>query len=1179
MLKKIISVLFAAVCFTVASAAAEDTIEVRSLTFDEGTTIDEIRSANYFDRNTGAGAISAVSGGYSGQCAKFVSGAYNSSYADSSTTMNIWDSYSGTVTFEGYFKFDNFDTTYKLLHINAQAADGTAQWVSGFTVTKRTFGIITLGGTLACTQISTTKNLSKETWYHLKEIIDTNEDKVYYYLDDTLIGSGTLAYDITATKRALVSANYSDSAGTMYFDSYKVSVSAYSGSVFDKIEREPALSTRPDAAEVAEDFARGGVHPRIMATADDFSAIKKELETNSDKKKWYDWLIRQADNMLDDATLKYELRDGVRLMYVSAELEERMITLGMAYQLTGDSKYATKAYTDLAAVAAFEDWHPSHHIDVGIMAVGYAVGYDWFYSAFTSEQRKVLEEGAWQNGFADIIESYMTTESAMTDAAYVKNNHNAMCNGGAVMLALAFYDIYPDGSGYIISNAVRGFEEMLANYSDSGSWYEGTGYGATNINYLSMAFSAMEKCLGTLYGLDTKTPGLANAYSYIRNMESSAGTYNFADSDFTEQVMCSNGWIEAHFGGDTSCNLIENGATAANGEMLARAVLWNTKEQEYDAPQDKFYEDDQLLLLRDDADTFAGIKAGGTVYDHSHFDSGSFVFDSQGVRWAHDLGKDDYNLDGYWDYTGGRWKIFRLRAESHNTVIVNPDMNADYSIGSSAEITGFESNSNGAVAKIDMSDLLSERAKSASRGFCLTDSRKSLVIRDELVLNSASDVYWMMYTMADAEIDGSRVVLTDKTEPEKKIVVDFLCSSDFEIIYEDAKPLDGTPVVNGQNENEGYYRLALKTNASGEVNITVKLTPINVAGSSVSSYDKSISEWSLSDAVSAADVLSYIPQEDSVISEQVWQNITFDENADISDPYKSLYNTEKIYRAETGRQYDWPNYYGASDIVTVVEEDGNRILCMSAKEDSEYDSIDGVNASLTDRTDLATNGGFTEGIIKYSADIRFPDFNALKLLLSCKYTNDSGSDVWLYGFGVVGVGENGAVYISDSPDKYYFGVEKDKWYNFAIYVDIDNGMVSYYIDGELVYEREAPGGVAKLQRTQLRADIAAGSTSGLFVDNIIIQRVAYPEVELCCYAGENTARAVFAEGKLAAAAYSNDAASAYSNDRLEDAAVSENGSIFDYNLPENAGTLKFMLWDGWDSMVPLRKSVTTNIND
>lgn len=69
--------------------------------------------------------------------------------------------------------------------------------------------------------------------------------------------------------------------------------------------------------------------------------------------------------------------------------------------------------------------------------------------------------------------------------------------------------------------------------------------------------------------------------------------------------------------------------------------------------------------------------------------------------------------------------------------------------------------------KIDTSALQAERLADAKRAFCFTDSRQSLVVRDELKTLSShahSDIYWMFYTRAEAQIEqeSGRVILTDQ---------------------------------------------------------------------------------------------------------------------------------------------------------------------------------------------------------------------------------------------------------------------------------------------------------------------------------------------------------------------------------------------------------------------------------
>lgn len=39
---------------------------------------------------------------------------------------------------------------------------------------------------------------------------------------------------------------------------------------------------------------------------------------------------------------------------------------------------------------------------------------------------------------------------------------------------------------------------------------------------------------------------------------------------------------------------------------------------------------------------YVGIKGGTASANHAHMDAGSFVFEAQGVRWAQDLGMQEY---------------------------------------------------------------------------------------------------------------------------------------------------------------------------------------------------------------------------------------------------------------------------------------------------------------------------------------------------------------------------------------------------------------------------------------------------------------------------------------------------------------------------------------------------------
>ena len=249
--------------------------------------------------------------------------------------------------------------------------------------------------------------------------------------------------------------------------------------------------------------------------------------------------------------------------------------------------------------------------------------------------------------------------------------------------------------------------------------------------------------------------------------------------------------------------------------------------------------------------TFVGIKAGDTVYAHSHLDSGSFVFDSMGTRWASDMGADSYNLPDYWDSRCRRWYVFLCCAEAHNTVVINPDEKPAYVLGSTAPVTHYEKSTDGVLVRIDTTNLYgAERGvSSSSRSYLFTDQRKSLVLRDEIKLTGKACVYWLLYTDKDAEVTESGFVLTDKQHPEKKLKVELRSSHGMTLGIEAAVAFPEGPKLEGQKTNDNYRRLYCRIDIPEgkreDLSITAKLTPFGIEATDVDEYDRPSSTWSL----------------------------------------------------------------------------------------------------------------------------------------------------------------------------------------------------------------------------------------------------------------------------------------------------------------------------------------------
>ena len=107
------------------------------------------------------------------------------------------------------------------------------------------------------------------------------------------------------------------------------------------------------------------------------------------------------------------------------------------------------------------------------------------------------------------------------------------------------------------------------------------------------------------------------------------------------------------------------------------------------------------------------LKGGSNAASLGHLDLGSFVIDALGQRWAVDPGPDYFNLPEYFGPL--RWTYFRLRTESHNTLLVD-GRNQD--VSATAPIVGFGDDSYRAFAIADLTAAYRPAVSRARRGDC-----------------------------------------------------------------------------------------------------------------------------------------------------------------------------------------------------------------------------------------------------------------------------------------------------------------------------------------------------------------------------------------------------------------------------------------------------------------------------
>lgn len=568
-------------------------------------------------------------------------------------------------------------------------------------------------------------------------------------------------------------------------------------------------------------------HPVLLASTQDFATLKKRVSEDPGLKLWYTSLKRKADGILGQPVSTYQKPDGIRLLDTSRRVLDRIYTLALVFRLSGDIRYLERTWRELDSAADFPDWNPSHFLDTAEMTHAFAIGYDWLYESWSEQRRASLRLAMVEKGLRPALKAYDAKPPAFWVTA--AHNWNLVCNGGIGMGALALMREEPTLAGEVLRRAVQSLQSAMPTFAPDGGWNEGPGYWAYATQYLTTFVAAAETSLGTDFGL-LQAPGLSETGLFPIYLTGPMGrTFNFADGHDSRVRAPWMFWLASRYRRPVYAWYGQQAAAPS-----AQDVLWHGSPAESPAvaglPLDKHFRGVGVVTLRstwgDNNATFVGFKAGDNKANHSHLDLGSFVLDALGVRWALDLGSDNYNLPGYFDQKKGRWTYYRMRAEGHNTLVLNPGAAPGQDPKAAASIIRFQSQPARAIAVADLTSAYAGRAGKVLRGVALLD-RKSVLVQDEVQASQPVELWWFMHTAASLEVgaDGRTAVLT---QGDKRLWARILSPEPamFTPTLMDAQPLPSSPSPAGQNANTGVRKLAIHLANVTNVRLAVLLVPL-----------------------------------------------------------------------------------------------------------------------------------------------------------------------------------------------------------------------------------------------------------------------------------------------------------------------------------------------------------------
>ncbi len=577
-------------------------------------------------------------------------------------------------------------------------------------------------------------------------------------------------------------------------------------------------------------------HPRLILTDEKYDSLKNKQD-DPIVKILTEKYVSQSEKLLRAPMPEHVIPDGIRLLSTSRRVEDRVFTLCIAYNLTGDERFAECAFANLTAAANFPDWNPRHFLDTAEMSAAFAFTYDQLFYWLGEERRTFLKNAIFRHGITQVLDDYDDKERTRTYRWYQStpgNNWKLVCNGGLTMAALAVLDeTTPDEREMCKKVLELGFKSSFdviraAYNSENGDYYEGLGYWEYASKFLIFHSASLTSCAGEDYGFSDCNALRMTPYYVIQMCSNVSRRFNFSDCGSGIMRPTEILWFAQRLNNPEIASVRTN--AILDGEYSPFDLLYYTPE--FHSPLSELppyfgsVGADNATFRSDwgKDGLFCAIHFGTSNIPHSHLDTGTFILEHGGERFFIDLGPDNYNLHPY-------NKAYRYRAEGHNTLVFNPSEGFDQERISTCLISAFENTADAGYAECDISACYP--GKKAVRRITLSRTEPSVTISDRINCLPDDKVYWFAHTPAEAKLsdDKKSAVLTLNgkrllAEVEGDFKFDVVPALPFPTspIPEPAVDQDGTH--KHQSKNEGIRKLSICFTGKENYELNVKFYPL-----------------------------------------------------------------------------------------------------------------------------------------------------------------------------------------------------------------------------------------------------------------------------------------------------------------------------------------------------------------
>jgi hypothetical protein len=503
-------------------------------------------------------------------------------------------------------------------------------------------------------------------------------------------------------------------------------------------------------------------HPRLILLDSNLDALRALAHEQPLARRVYADLEKESERLLAVAPVEYKLTSGSRLNTQTGRVFDRVSTLALMYRLTGKDPYLRRAVLELRAAANFRDWNPARFIETAEMLYAFAIGYDWLYNALAPGERAWVRDAMMLKALEPALAAYRL------DNGWPKEhlNWNMVCNASVGLGALAIAGDAVDAavnekSAAALRFALESIPHGLATYGTEGSWPEGPSYWNLVTRYATSFMAGLQTSLGNDFGLSF-FHGVDRAGRFRIHMTGPTGKlFNFGDSAEEAGPAPEMFWLAKRYSVPQYA-WSEQKALERGNRPDPYDLVWFDRDAKSPSqppawPLDAIFRGVDVACFRSSWDDpnalYLAVKGGDNKEAHTHLDLGSFVFDAGGVRWATDLGPDDFDLPGY--FGARRAAYYRIRTEAHNTLLID-DLNQDQR--AEARVTRSEFTPDLSWAQIDLSRANGNRVKQWTRRIGIVQ-RQAVLVGDSLHSEQPVEIIWGMVTDAEIAVSGQTATL------------------------------------------------------------------------------------------------------------------------------------------------------------------------------------------------------------------------------------------------------------------------------------------------------------------------------------------------------------------------------------------------------------------------------------